>query len=110
MPVDLSQTLVVGVTSRALFDLEEANRVYECEGVRAYAEYQMEHVDEVLLPGVGFPLIRSLLQLNRKAGGMRKAEVVILSRNDPATSLRMFNSIKHYGLNIARAVLSGGAS
>ena len=103
------QVLVVGVSSRALFDMEEANRVFETEGVEAYARYQMQHQDAILAPGAGFPLIRSLLNLNKKAG-TKKAEVVIMSRNDPTTSLRMFESIKHYGLDIGRAALAGGAS
>ena len=66
----------------------------------------MKHQDAILAPGAGFPLIRSLLNLNKKAG-TQKAEVVIMSRNDPATSLRMFESIKHYGLDIGRAALAG---
>jgi len=118
MPVDLSQTLVVGVSSRALFDMEEANRVFETKGVQAYAQHQMEHVDEILPPGAGFALIQAILNLNlqavskrsKKGPPIRKAEVVVMSRNDPATSLRMFQSIKHYGLDIRRAALSGGGS
>lgn len=109
MPVDLSDVLVVGVSSRALFDLEEANCIYETQGVEAYAAFQMQHVEEVLRPGTGFPLVRALLALNEKTGGQRKAEVVIMSRNDPATSLRMFHSIQHHGLDIRRAALAGGA-
>ena len=105
-----SPLLVVGVSSRALFDMEEANRVFETEGVEAYAKYQFEHQDDILRAGAGFPLIQSLLNLNRKAGGQRKAEVVIMSRNDPATSMRMFNSIKHHGIDIQRAALAGGSS
>lgn len=89
--------------------MEEANRVYETEGVDAYARYQMERVDEVMAPGTGFGLIKALLELNRIATGPRKAEVVIMSRNSPATSLRMFHSIEHYGLDILRAALAGGA-
>jgi 5'-nucleotidase len=109
MPVDLSRYLVIGVSSRALFDLEEANLIFEKKGVDAYADYQMEHVDEILQPGKGFPLIKAILELNAKSG-QRKAEVVIMSRNNPATSLRMFNSITHYGLDILRAALTGGTS
>jgi 5'-nucleotidase len=109
MPVDLSDCLVVGVSSRALFDLEEANQVFETQGVAAYARYQMERVEEVLRPGAGFPLVQALLALNAPAGRPRKAEVVIMSRNDPATSLRMFHSIQHHGLDILRAALAGGA-
>lgn len=109
MPVDLSKYLVIGVSSRALFDLEEANQIFEKKGVDAYADFQMAHVDQILKPGKGFPLIKALLGLNAKSG-QRKAEVVIMSRNNPATSLRMFNSITHYGLDILRAALTGGAS
>lgn len=109
MAVDLTNTLVIGVSSRALFDLEEANQVFERDGVDAYARYQMERVNDILGPGSGFPLIKALLQLNQSAG-QRKAEVVIMSRNSPATSLRMFNSIRHYELGILRAALAGGAS
>lgn len=109
MRADFNQTLIVGVSSRALFDMEEANAVFEAEGVEAYARYQMEHQDDILRPGAGYPLINSILNLNHKAGGARKAEVVIMSRNDPATSLRMFNTIKHYNLDIQRAALAGGA-
>ncbi len=96
MPTDLSQVLVVGVSSRALFDLEEANRIYESDGLAAYIRYQMDRADDVLLPGAGFPLIQAILHLNKQMAGKRVAEVVITSRNSPQTSLRMFNSIKHY--------------
>ena len=75
MPVDLSKYLVIGVSSRALFDLEEANEIFENRGVDAYAGYQMERVDQVLRPGKGFPLIKALLELNAKSG-QRKAEVL----------------------------------
>jgi 5'-nucleotidase len=108
MPVDLSRCLVVGVSSRALFDLEEANRVYETRGVDAYAGYQVEHAGEILRPGSGFPLIQAILRLNQDAPE-RRAEVVIVSKNDPTTSLRLFTAIKHHGLDIQRAVLTGGA-
>ena len=107
---DLSQVLVVGVSSRALFDLEEANAVYETQGLDAYVRYQVDRADDVLKPGAGFPLIQAILNLNKQTGGRRVAEVVITSRNSPQTSLRMFNSISHYGLDIQHAALSGGAS
>ena len=115
MAVDLTQSLVIGVSSRALFDLEEANRVYETDGVDAYARYQLEHVEELLQPGSGFPLIQAILRLNERAGGLgpeaeaRRAEVVIVSKNNPATSLRLWSAIKHHKLDIQRAILTGGA-
>lgn len=109
MATDLSEALVVGVSSRALFDLEEANRIYETDGLDAYIRYQMDRADDVLKPGAGFPLIQAILNLNKQTEQKRVAEVVITSRNSPQTSLRMFNSIKHYGLDIQHAALSGGA-
>jgi len=111
MSVDLSKCLVIGVSSRALFDLEAANRVYETEGVDAYTRYQLAKVGEILQPGSGFPLIQAILRLNERVRGpeQRRAEVVIVSKNNPATSLRLFDAIKHHGLDIQRAILTGGA-
>lgn len=108
MPVDLSKSLVIGISSRALFDLEEADRVYEKEGIEAYAAYQEAKEDEILAPGIGFRLIQAIQGLNRRARGDRKAEVVIASRNNPATSIRLFKSIEHHKLDIQRAILTSG--
>src|SRR5947208_15098029 len=94
MPVDLTKALVVGISSRALFDLEEANEVYEKKGQEAYARYQMERQKHILDPGTGFPVVQAILELNEKAGGERVAEVVIMSQNSPATSVRLFHSIE----------------
>lgn len=109
MPVDLSKSLVIGISSRALFDLEEANGVFEEKGEDAYAKYQEAHEDVVLKPGTGFRLIEAILGLNKKVRGGRRAEVVVMSRNSPATSMRLFKSIEHYGLDIHRSALIGGA-
>lgn len=110
MSYDLENRLVVGVSSRALFDLSSENQIFETDGVEAYCRYQVEHEDEILKPGPGFPLIRALLNLNELPGKEGCVEVIIMSRNSPDTSLRVFNAIKHYGLNITRAVLASGAS
>jgi 5'-nucleotidase len=110
MPIDLSKTLVIGISSRALFDLEVSNKVFEAEGETAYTKYQEERETEVLQPGIGFRLVQAILGLNSKVRerGVRKAEVVITSRNSPATSMRLFNSIEHHKLDIHRAILTGG--
>ncbi|MBD5453535.1 MAG: 5'-nucleotidase [Lachnospiraceae bacterium] len=110
MSCNLEKKLVVGVSSRALFDLSCENQIFETEGVEAYCKYQVEHEDEILQPGPGFPLIRALLNLNNLPGREDCVEVIIMSRNSPDTSLRVFNAIKYYGLNITRAVLASGAS
>ncbi len=102
--------LVVAISSRALFDLEEAHRVFEEQGLERYAAYQIARENEVLRPGIAFPLVRKLLALNQvlPAAGPR-VEVILLSRNSSDTGLRIFNSIEHYGLSITRAAFTGGA-
>lgn len=108
MSVSLEDCLVVGISSRALFDLDEENRIFEQDGLEAYTAYQIEHEQEVLKPGSGFALVKALLKLN-KIHNKRVVEVLIMSRNSPDTSLRIFSSIEAYELDISRAVLSGGA-
>ncbi|MCL7713975.1 5'-nucleotidase [Stenotrophomonas mori] len=101
--------LTVAVTSRALFDLEEGHALFEREGVEAYAAYQREHEDDVLKPGVAFPVVRKLLALNDGAPTeVPRVEVILLSRNSADTGLRIFNSIQHYGLGIVRATFTAG--
>jgi len=107
MPVDLDELLVVGISSRALFDLEEANRVFELEGLSAYREFQRRHEHEILAPGTAFPLVRGLLAVNERAG-LPLVEVVILSRNDADSAMRVFRSIEARGLPISRGIFRGG--
>jgi 5'-nucleotidase len=109
MAYDLSKLLVVGISSRALFDLEDEDRIFRDEGLQAFIDYQRKHEDIALAPGCVFPLIKGLLGLNAGPGG-RKIEVVLLSRNHPDVSLRVFNSIDRHGLDISRAALTGGAA
>ena len=109
MAYDLTEPLVIGISSRALFNLEDANRVFEKDGLEAYAAYQREHEDEVLAPGPAFALVKAFLNLNDLQVGQRTVEVIVMSRNTADTSLRIFRSIKHYGLDITRAALVGGA-
>ncbi|MBQ7183230.1 MAG: 5'-nucleotidase [Clostridia bacterium] len=106
---DLTQPLVIGISSRALFDLEEENHIYETRGLEAYTEYQVANEKNILRPGAGFELVKAFLRLNEAQSGRHLVEVIFVSRNSPDTSLRIFNSIEHYGLGITRAVLSGGA-
>lgn len=110
MAYQLNRKMVIGVSSRALFDLTKENEIFERQGLEAYCSYQTEHEQEILKPGPGFRLIRSLLKLNEYAQDRNLVEVIIMSRNSPDTSLRVFNAIAHYGLNITRSVLVSGAS
>lgn len=101
--------LVIGIASRALFDLTASHEVFERDGVEAYCRYQIEHEDDPLQPGVAFALTQKLLALNADTPDQR-VEVILLSRNSADTGLRVFNSIKHHGLDITRAVFTRGES
>ena len=109
MAYDLTEPLVIGISSRALFNLEEENAVFEQHGLKAYAEYQQAHENDILLPGPAFQLVKAFLNLNSLQKNDRTVEVIIMSRNSPETSLRIFHSIEHYGLDITRAALLSGA-
>jgi 5'-nucleotidase len=109
MPYDLSTVLVVGISSRALFDLEEENALFERDGVDAFINYQLAHVEDAPKPGTGFRLIQNLMSLNQE-GQPRRVEVIILSRNNAITSLRITKAIEYYGLDIARSAWTGGTS
>lgn len=109
MSFDLTAPLVIGISSRALFNLEEENAVFEEHGLKAYADYQRMHEKDVLLPGPAFQLVKAFLNLNNLNAEKRTVEVIIMSRNSPETSLRIFHSIEHYGLDITRAALLSGA-
>ncbi len=106
----MADRLVVAISSRALFDLSESHALFERDGLEAYREYQMARENELLAPGIAFPLVRKLLRLNGLPPAAARVEVILLSRNSADTGLRIFNSIEHYGLDIARAVFTGGAS
>jgi 5'-nucleotidase len=104
------ETLVIGISSRALFDLRESHQLFESSGLEAYSKYQVENENVFLKPGVAFPLVRKLLALNDDPVEHPRVEVILLSRNSADTGLRIFNTIEHYGLNIERAAFTNGES
>ncbi len=108
MPASLTGQLVVAISSRALFDFEAENEVFEARDDHAYMALQQQRLDEPAPRGVAFSLVEKLLAFN--AGGAPQVEVVVLSRNDPISGLRVFRSAKHYGLAIERGVFTRGAS
>jgi len=110
MAVNLKDTLVIGISSRALFDLEKENDIYENQGILEYQKYQVEHEDIPLEKGTAFHLIESLLKLNETKKERKLIEVVIMSRNSPDTGLRVLNSIKHYNLPISRSAFTSSVS
>lgn len=107
MPYDLTNPLVIGISSRALFNLEQENKIFEEQGLKAYEKYQIEHENDILQKGSAYHLVKAFLNLN-KLQEQRLVEVIVMSRNSPDTSLRIFNSIEDYDLDITRAALTGG--
>lgn len=117
MPTDLSDTLVIGISATALFDLSEADAVFrehfETDRVRAikqYRDYMLARENEPLAPGTGMPLVRALLELNRQVPNDLSplVEVVVMSRNSPETGVRVLNNIRRLGLPISRHAFTGG--
>ena len=108
MPVSLDGQLVVAISSRALFDFEEENQVFEQGDDRAYMNLQLERLEVPAKPGVAFSLVKKLLAFNDE--GTQRVEVVILSRNDPVSGMRVFRSAQHYGLHIQRGSFTRGQS
>ena len=110
MAFPIENKLVVAVSSSALFDLTESDRVYNECGLEEYRRYQEENIDNPLDKGVAFPFVKRLLSFNDIFPNEQPVEVVLLSRNSPETGLRVFRTIKHYGLNISRASFFSGES
>jgi 5'-nucleotidase len=108
MPVSLDGQLVVAISSRALFDFEEENKVFEQSDDRAYMKLQLERLEAPAKPGVAFSLVKKLLAFND--ANTQRVEVVILSRNDPVSGMRVFRSAQHYGLPIQRGSFTRGQS
>lgn len=110
MAYPIDRKFVVAMASSAIFDLGEADLVFKNDGPDAYKKYQEEHVNDVLQPGVAFPFVKRLLRLNNIFHTEQPIEVVLLSKNSAETGLRVFNSIKQYGLNITRGAFLSGVS
>src|SRR4051794_17279132 len=106
MSLDLTDQLVVAISSRALFDFEEENSVFETANDKAYMQLQLDRLEQAAKPGVAFRLVQKLLKFN--ADGAKRVEVVIVSRNDPVSGLRVFRSVRTSGLAIERGVFTRG--
>ncbi len=102
--------LVVAISSRALFDLDESHHIFETAGKEAFCRYQIEQEENILAPGHGFALVKKLLAINETVLGLPLVEVILLSQNSADTGLRIFNSIAHHRLNITRAAFTSGVS
>ncbi|NOQ17132.1 MAG: 5'-nucleotidase [Methyloprofundus sp.] len=109
--MEFTGKLVVAVSSRALFNLDESHHIFETQGKEAYCAYQIEREEDVLEPGFGYELVRKLLAINTQMKNEQPlVEVILLSQNSADTGLRIFNSIEHYSLEITRAAFTSGIS
>lgn len=105
---DFTNTLVVGISSRTLFDLEEEDKLFKEKGIIEYRKIQREKENEELKPGTAYHLVQALLNLNKLSTTNRLVEVIILSSNSPETGVRILNSIKSLSLDITRSAFTGG--
>ena len=108
MGYDLEKKLVIAISSRALFNLEDENKIFEDKGVDEYYKHQIQNEDVLIEKGTGFRLVKNLLRINEDFPSEKQVEVIIMSRNNAATSLRITKSIEKYELDIARSAWSGG--
>ena len=106
----MNSKLVIGISSRALFDLSQSHQIFEKDGIEAYRDHQIQNEDKILDPGEAFNLVTKILKINDFYDSGDRIEVILLSRNTADTGLRIFNSIEAHKLNITRAVFCGGES
>jgi len=106
MPVTLDDKLVVAISSRALFNLEEENRLFESGDAEGYMRLQFDRLDQPAQPGIAYSLVQKLLRFNDD--GVQRVEVVILSRNDPVSGMRIFRSSDAAGIKLQRGVFTQG--
>ena len=106
----MNSKLVIGISSRALFDLSQSHKIFEKEGIDAYRSHQIKNENEILDPGEAYNLVTKILKINDLYDSENRVEVILLSRNTADTGLRVFNSIEAHELNITRAVFCGGES
>ena len=110
MVIHFKDRLVIGISSRALFDLDKIHQIFETKGLERYQIHQIEHELDVLEPGPAFPLVEKLLALKHPETDDPLVEIILLSRNSADSGLRIFNSIQHYRLAISRAAFTNGQS
>ena len=85
------------------------NKVWEaCSNMEQYVPVSYTHLD--VYKRQAFNMVKKLLALNNRNPKEPNVEVILLSRNSADTGLRVFNSIKHHGMNISRAAFTRGKS
>ncbi|PID27580.1 MAG: 5'-nucleotidase [Candidatus Cloacimonadota bacterium] len=106
----IENKLAVGISSNALFNLEEEEKIFMEEGIEKYRKYQMENRNKPLEAGIAMPFIKRFLNINKIYSEERPVEVILLSKNSPETGVRIFNAVKQHNLDISRAAFTSGSS
>ena len=106
----IEKKLVVGISSTALFNLEMEDEIFRTQGIEKFKKYEYEHKNDIIPKGLAFPFIKRFLNINNVFDEQKPVEVVLLSKNSADSGIRVYNSIKHYGLNITRAAFTAGKS
>ena len=73
-----AQKLVIAISSRALFNLDDAHRIFEQDGLEAYSDYQIEKEEEILEPGQAFPKVKKQLALITQFPATLRNEVSLM--------------------------------
>ncbi|ADN09235.1 5'-nucleotidase [Sulfurimonas autotrophica] len=119
MPLDLSESLVIGISATALFDLSQADKIFKEKidkdpetAIEEYRKYMLKNEEKPLADGTGMPLVKALLNLNKfqKEGEAPIVEVIVMSRNSPETGFRVLNEIRRRNLQISRSAFTAGES
>ena len=110
MSYPIEKKFVIAVSSSALFDMQESNKIFKEKGETEYRLYQEQNIDKPFDKGVAFPFISRLLHLNEAFIEEQPIEIILLSKNSPESGLRAMRTIAYYGLNITRACFSSGRS
>ena len=110
MAYPIERKLVVGVSSTALFNLEKEDELFKKNGLEKYRQYQVENKRTILEKGLAYPFVKRFLNINKVYSDEKPVEVVLFSKNSPETGIRIFNSIRHYELDITRGVFTSGQS
>ncbi|XP_025310376.1 cytosolic 5'-nucleotidase 1B isoform X3 [Canis lupus familiaris] len=114
-PPKPKNAITIAVSSRALFNMMDARKIYEEEGLEKYMEYQLNNENVILTPGPAFRFVKALQHVNARLRELYPNEqdlfdIVLMTNNHAQVGVRLINSVNHYGLLIDRFCLTGGKS
>ncbi|KAJ1177955.1 hypothetical protein NDU88_003206 [Pleurodeles waltl] len=107
--------ITIAVSSRALFRMEEEQKIYREKGLEEYVKYQLEHENEPFKPGAAFPFVKALETVNARLRELYPTsedlfDIVLMTNNHAQVGVRLINTINHHNLFIERFCMTGGKS